>query len=365
MPEREVVWAIDPHTLAKHRILRRYLEAWLPIMSRWNDRLVIVDGFAGPCIYANGEPGSPILELQAFLEHGHRDQIDAELVYLFIEADAQRAERLVEEIAKLGDLPPQVRHHVVLGTFEETFSEMLDDLQTRGASLAPSFAFVDPFGYSQAPMHLSGRFLQFERCEVLLYAPLRWINRFIGRAGQEEALTSFFGTDRWREALPLSGQTRIRFLHDLLYEQLKDEVGLRYVRSFEILATANRGYHLFFGTNNKERGLLRMKEVMWSIDPVAGQQYLDSTALGQEPLFQPEPDLEPLRRQLRDHFGTRPFTIEDALDFTLVDTPYLPQHVKKPILKPLENDGDVRIVAAKPKRMKGTYPPGTRLRFTQ
>jgi three-Cys-motif partner protein len=364
MPEREVVWEIDPHTLAKHRILEGYLQAWLPIMSTWNDRLVIIDGFAGPGVYKGGEPGSPIIELQAFLEHDYKERITAELVYVFIDDDARRIARLEKEIEKLGKLPTQVKHHVIHGAYEDTFSEMLDELQTQGASLAPTFAFIDPFGYSQAPLDLSGRFLQFQRCEVLLYAPLRWINRFIGRAGQEEALTSFFGTDRWKKAIPLSGAERIRFLHDLLYEQLKSEVGLPYVRSFEILAGGSRGYHLFFGTKNKERGLQRMKEAMWSIDPVAGQQYRDSTALGMDPLFEPEPDFDPLRRALRKHFGTKPFSIEDALDFALVETPYLPQHIKRPILKPLEKADELKIVAAKPGRRNGTYPDGTRLRFT-
>ena len=37
---KTVLWEADEHTLAKHQILRAYLEAWIPIMSRWNDRLL-------------------------------------------------------------------------------------------------------------------------------------------------------------------------------------------------------------------------------------------------------------------------------------------------------------------------------------
>lgn len=42
------LWDADAHTLAKHGILREYLEAWLPIMSRRNPSLLLIDGFAGP-----------------------------------------------------------------------------------------------------------------------------------------------------------------------------------------------------------------------------------------------------------------------------------------------------------------------------
>ena len=44
----ETVWSIEEHTKAKHRILRGYLDAWLPIMSAHNGRLAYIDGFAGP-----------------------------------------------------------------------------------------------------------------------------------------------------------------------------------------------------------------------------------------------------------------------------------------------------------------------------
>lgn len=224
-------------------------------MSSRNERLVIVDGFAGPGVYKRGEPGSPIIALQAFLEHQYRDKITAELVYIFIEEDAKRVARLEQEIAKLGKLTGQAKVHVTHGSYEEVFSQALDEVEGKGSSLAPTFAFIDPFGYAQASMHLSGRFLQFDRCEVLIYVPLPFINRFVGRAGQESALTAFFGTDEWKKALALKGRDRLRFLHDLFRKQLIEESGLTYVQSFEIFTSApNSGYHLFFGTRH-ERGL--------------------------------------------------------------------------------------------------------------
>src|SRR5574341_186890 len=109
MPRRqETIWKLGGHTAAKHRILRYYLDAWLPIMCSWCPKLVMVDGFAGPGVYKGGEPGSPIIMLNAYLEHAARDRMSSELVYAFIEQDRARFNRLQEEVAKLA-LPSNVK----------------------------------------------------------------------------------------------------------------------------------------------------------------------------------------------------------------------------------------------------------------
>jgi three-Cys-motif partner protein len=358
----ETVWEMEAHTQAKHDILSGYLSAWLPIMSKYNERLAYVDGFAGPGVYTNGEPGSPIIAIQSFLDHAQRARITAELVYVFIEEDHDRVEKLKKEIEKLGTLPKQIKWHVIEGAFEDTFSDVLDDVEKSGAALAPTFAFIDPFGYAQAPMSLSGRFLQFDRCEVLVYVPLRFLNRFLSMSSQEKALDSLFGTSEWKKARDMSGQARTRFLHDLFYKQLKSECGLTYVRSFEIVSSANpnAGYTLFFGTKHK-LGLERMKQSMWSIDPVKGQRYKDTTESGMQPLFAEDVDTTPLRDALIGHFGTKTFSIEEALDYTLTDTPFIPSHVKKRTLKPLERDDKLKVLSKRKSRL--TYPDGTRMRF--
>ena len=360
------IWPLEEHTKAKHTILRIYLEAWLPIMGMringqlLNRRLVLVDAFCGPGVYMKGEPGSPTIMLNAFLNHASRAKIEAELVYVFIDEDGSRIERLEQEIAKLGKLPDQVKIDRIHGRYEDEFRAVLDDIEKQGKALAPTFAFIDPFGYSDAPMNLTGRFLQFERCEVLIYVPFPDINRFLSIPAQEPALNALFGGEDWKAAKALSGEKRIQYLHDLFRQKLES------VRSFQIVSSkhAARGYHLFFGTNHK-RGLERMKEAMWKVDPVGGQRFQDSTDPNALVLFDPQVDTAPLRDALRARFGTKPFRIEDALDYTLVETPFIPSHIKRRTLKPLEDGGQLEIVSAKDKRKRGTYPDGTLIRFKQ
>ena len=56
-------------------------------------------------------------------------------------------------------------------------------------------------------MSLTGRFLDFPCTEALFFLPLSFIHRFVGRDGQEAALTAPFDTDRWRKAIPLGGSS--------------------------------------------------------------------------------------------------------------------------------------------------------------
>lgn len=111
---RTTVWPLDPHTAAKHAILRRYLDAWIPIMSRHNGRVLYIDGFAGPGVYENGEPGSPVIALDAAL--GQARHISGEMYFIFIEENQARCDNLRVQIAQR-ELPAKLRVEVVHGRF--------------------------------------------------------------------------------------------------------------------------------------------------------------------------------------------------------------------------------------------------------
>lgn len=353
---RGTIWPLRPHTKAKHDLLGRYLDAWLPIMSKQNRGLVLVDAFAGPGVYTDGSPGSPIVMLKSFLEHTYRDKIIADLFYIFIEARQDRCKRLEAEIARLGQLPRNAKCKVVPGRYEEIWSEVVSQARGRGEQLYPTFLFLDPFGYKDVPMELTGEFLQFDKCEVLVYVPLRSIKRAIPQPKHAATLDRFFGTSAWRQT------QGTRQLHDLFASKLRERCC--YVRSFEIVARKATRYHLFFGTNHP-RGLEKMKDAMWRVDPAGGSRFQDSTVEGQEVLFELKPDLTKLQDALRKRFppGTK-FSIKEAEDFTLFETPFLPRsHLRSGALKPLEESGELLVTS--PRRRRGTYPEGTIMTFRE
>jgi three-Cys-motif partner protein len=116
---KDTIWPIEPHTSAKHQILRKYLDAWLPILGTYNKRIIYVDGFAGPGRYTGGEPGSPIVALEAALTH--QAKLPGELVFLFIEKKTDRADHLSAEIAKL-QLTPSFKVQVQRGSFADEYA---------------------------------------------------------------------------------------------------------------------------------------------------------------------------------------------------------------------------------------------------
>jgi len=151
---KTTIWPLEPHTKTKHLILGEYLAAWLPIMSKWNRRIVFIDGFAGPGRYSGGEEGSPLIALRTALEH-NRLSPDCEFSFLFIEADKKRADHLREEIEQLKTERPflkQFSYEVANARFEEKINRVLIELT--GAQLAPTLAFIDPFGFEGLPMRL-------------------------------------------------------------------------------------------------------------------------------------------------------------------------------------------------------------------
>lgn len=44
----ETIWSLDSHTIAKHEILKRYLQRWFPIVTKHHNQVIYVDGFCGP-----------------------------------------------------------------------------------------------------------------------------------------------------------------------------------------------------------------------------------------------------------------------------------------------------------------------------
>jgi hypothetical protein len=136
------------------------------------------------------------------------------------------------------------------------------------------------------------------------------------------------------------------------------------VRSFRMLNRGNAvDYFLFFATNNL-LGLRRMKESMWKVDPTGEFQFSDYTdASMQLSLFAAAPNHDALREMITENFRGKKVEIGKLEDWVVADTPFLPAHIRTPVLVPMEQEGAVTVLNPKPGRRKGWYPAGTILKF--
>jgi three-Cys-motif partner protein len=347
-------WEMKPHTKAKHIVLENYLKAWFPIMSFTFERIIYIDGFAGPGKYSSGEDGSPIMALKIakkIYDDFPKKLANKDIVFIFIEQDAKSYESLQDEINKL-TLPKEFRIITANGVFEEAMLKIFGSLKT---NLAPTFAFIDPFGTKGVPFEIVKKIMSYKNCEIFF----NHMSFGVMRSTKVTDHTELYGTEKWKELDDLPSSEKHDALTGLYASQLKEEAKVKYVRSFNIRNRRNATiFDLIYATNN-ETGLDKMKIAMWKADPLGNFTFRDKTNPYQIVLFEEEPDLTPLKHMLLHQFKGNTITIEKIEDFVLKETPYLSTHIKRKTLLPMEKES--RISAIRPG--KSGYPAGTKITF--
>ncbi|MCK4793940.1 MAG: three-Cys-motif partner protein TcmP [Desulfobacteraceae bacterium] len=363
MPPTTTIWKLDPHTLGKHLVLRAYLDAWLPILGRGRRRILLIDGFAGPGEYADGEEGSPIIALNALCEHQSRSSIDAEVAFLFIEENSERAAHLQSLVDRIRhNLPPGCSAHVIEGKFDITMSEALDYLESQARNLAPCFAMIDPFGVSGTPMEVIERIMANPRAEVYVSLMYEAIRRFAETPEFHNHLDELFGTEEWRKCARIQDPDEKKQAYYSLYDSQLRQAGARHVLHFELYQGKRHIYSIFFGTQHHV-GSDRMKQAIWKVIPF-GDFAFRASRFNQLTMILPNPDFSILKQTLINHYrGKGWISIEEIKEFVASDkTDFHTGQLKRPILVPMEDAGEILIKEGTRKR-RHSFPDGTMIRF--
>ncbi|NKT69513.1 three-Cys-motif partner protein TcmP [Rhodococcus hoagii] len=351
-------WEMPAHTRAKHEILTHYLGAWYPILSSWRGRILYIDGFAGRGRYNDGSEGSPQIALRRLLEHSFFKRMDCEFVFIFIEKNRRNAENLELELKTLeGEYDPwpsNVRWQVVNESFDTQMQELIDAVKAQNRQLAPTFAFIDPFGYTRFPMALLSELARTPNSELFINFMVGFVQRFIERDGQQASMRALYGKDV-AEVLEgfEEGGSRIDHLCDVYADTLRESTGLQYIQRFFMLNwTGNVSYALIHATSN-QTAMSRMKDAMWKVDP--GGSYTFSDRTGDSPvLFVPDPDLTPLMTAILEHFLGRTFvTAEEVRSFAVLETSFRAPHATE-VLKQFEREGVITVTRPKGARQFGS-----------
>jgi three-Cys-motif partner protein len=353
---KETIWEIEPHTIAKHKILENYLKAWFPIIGRYNDTINYIDGFAGPGIYSKGESGSPIVALKVANEHSA--ELNGKLNFLFIEEDEARSDNLNNEIAKL-KLKTNFNIQVVNNKFYETIDSILKSFEKEGKILAPTFIFIDPFGFSGIPASVISGLLKNPKAEVFINFSVDSINRFIGTEEANKHIVELFGAEEVIELIKSSKENRIRDLRDLYQLMLTENA--KFVRYFEMRNNDGRIIYYLFFCGNHNLGHLRMKEAMWRVSSEGDFSFSDSTNPNQIVLFTKEDFGEQVFSLIKNKFNSSNVEVDKIKKYVEDETAFLDKHLTQ-ALKFAENGNLIQVNELKrdgSKRRKGTFPEGT------
>ena len=319
-----LLWDRDPHTEAKHDMLRLYLDAWFPIIaSRWQGTgATYAEGFAGPGEYTDGSKGSPIIALRAATRPDVAKH-PTTLRMIFVEKDIGRLDHLVDLIDQLGLRRVRVDITAVPGTCED---DLLPALDRVSAWAGPMFVNLDGWGVDTR-YHVVKRIGASPSAEVLITFQAQWFTRFADLV-DVTAGDLVYGESGWRAVADLPNPAaKKQFLVERYLDRLR-EAGFQYTLTFEMVDEGGRTMFLVFGTQER-LGLEKMKDAVWGVDKVSGQRFRDPRDVNQLSfeIIDSNPDLTLLKRQLLEQLEFGETTLAKLKEYALFRTVFKATHV--------------------------------------
>jgi three-Cys-motif partner protein len=282
------------------------------------------------------------LAIESALEHVDCGNLQSTVTinFIFVESNKNHAAHLRDIIAGIS-LPSQFNINIIEGEFRDRVASILDHLESGNKALAPTFAFVDPFGFKGIPMSLMARILRFPRCEVLVNIMVDFINRFLEHPNDSvtEHIPETFGTSAVFD-IPKHSGSRLEHILRLYRAQLKKYGD--YVGRFDMHGRKDRkAYSLFFATNSP-KGFEKMKEAMWAVDKYTGNKFSDADP-NPVSLFESW-GYESLWDELLKEYAGNTVPMFELETFVIERTDFLPPHARK-ILAQHEKLGHILVEA--------------------
>ena len=359
---QSTLWPIKPHTFAKHSILKKYLQAWFPIIDKSFRSLIYFDGFCGPGRYSGGERGSPIIALEEAVNHS--SQLTGDVQFLFNDIRQDRIDNLQKECKDI-PLPSNFSVSVENKEFKYNLRDVLEKYTPR--TQPPTFVLVDPFGFTGIPFALISELMARQGCECLITFMAESINRFfdLSDAKIRAGIIETFGSDKGVPIALSDSGSRIEQLRDLYQEQMGSIA--KYTRHFEMRKADNCVIYYLFFISNHRLGYIKMKEAMWKVAPNGAFRFSDATDPNQIVLFSDDDHWMPeAKRFINQRFKGRTKVNTKEIRLYIEDkTPFLSPHMKA-ALREMEADNNIKVDEKKlngKARRKNSFPDGVVVKF--
>ena len=328
MPSEEYWQDYGPLQAAKHEILEPYLQAWFPMLASFSGRVVYVDCCAGRGRHGTGQEGSPLLALKTLLKHEAREWIlkNTEVVFTFFEKDEANHKALQCELEALQDVPDNVTIQAVPEDYQQSIESILGSLEEEGKTLAPLFAFLDPFGF-KISLDLVNRILRHEGTELLITFMFRKIDMAIHNEALSDRMDELFGTTDWESCTKSSFPEREQ-RREAIVRLFADQLSATWVTPFYMESNRNRYQYILFHASNHDDGRRKIKEAMWKTSQTGDFTARENRDRRQALLMKPEPDWKDLTNLLWENFSGKEVSA-DKLHQWLLETRYREPHLHK------------------------------------
>jgi len=334
-------WVYKEHTNVKHEILSKYLDAWTRILGKFHD-LNVFDCFAGRGRYPGGEEGSPLIIIDALARVRKNMNRPDEAMCLFIEKNKNNYENLVDELKK-SSIDKLYGNWLHVNCVNEEFSDVASDvIKQFNHNLAPSFFFVDPFGFGGIPFEIIKGILAIPKTEVFISFMIRDVNRFLDSSRHKRSIEELYGIENVKSELArgYSSLPNDQALLKLYRDRLHNDAKVEFTQPFKINADEKlqTTYYLIHCTHNP-KGCEIMKQIMYKAGTEGRFAYL-GPAEGQMTLHQF--DNNRLKDLLLKKFAGRSISYENLRYDTLMDVEAIKANYKTAILE-LEKDEKILI----------------------
>lgn len=243
---------IRAHSLAKHRVLRSYLERYVATLTKNprqdTFRLTLVDGFSGGGIYLDERTseeklGSPLIMLEAMEAAARAAQLERtkpfhlDVQYVFIEKDAEAFDHLRRVIAN-SRFSPLLESQIQLihGEFVPQARGVCDLVKNRGRSERAIFV-LDQFGYTDVPLSSIKTILSLlKNAEVMLTFATDFLIDYLSEEQSMQEALAKLGLSLSPNEIKSAKERREwrRAIQLLLHRQIPERTGAKYYTPFFI-----------------------------------------------------------------------------------------------------------------------------------
>lgn len=243
-------WKYEEQTKIKHLVFADYFDKWVKILGKVHS-LNYIDCFGGKGAYKEKGKiyfGSPILAAQIIDKN--KKCLERNVCLIIIDKNKDNLSN-IKKILKYKKI--EIDPLLINKDFDLAINRLLD----KHKNLAPTFFFVDPFGFKIRISTLK-RMLEIPRSEILLNFMYCGITRNLGIENADEILIELFGSDEWKTLKDLESREKERKIVELFRTELKKFC--KFVYPYRLcFPEMNRTYYYLFHLTNYYLGCEVMK----------------------------------------------------------------------------------------------------------